>query len=122
MNYKLLRAAKTLANKKIKDLNYRSYKSYQKFLLNLAAGVNPYKRGKPMDEIIDELYMVGLYGIGRDLNIPKLEEFVNNTGQTGALDFYNYYKNQNTLDQLNEKLEKTDPEDPSLWYAFKSNR
>jgi hypothetical protein len=78
----------------------------------LAAGVNPYKRGKPMDEIIDES-ILGLYGIGRDLNIPKLEEFVNNTGQTGALDFYNYYKNQNTLDQLNEKLERTDPEDPS---------
>ena len=37
----------------------------------------------------------------------RLEQFVNNTGQTGALDFYNYYKNQNTLDQLNEKLEKT---------------
>ena len=106
------RAAKTLATTARSILKGTGLTIAGEIPFELAAGVNPYKRGKPMDEIVDES-ILGLYGIGRDLNIPKLEEFVNNTGQTGALDFYNYYKNQNTLDQLNEKLEGTDPEDPS---------
>ena len=106
------RAAKTLATTARSILKGTGLTILGEAPFELAAAVNPYKRGKPVSEILDES-ILGLYGIGRDLNIPKLEEFVKNTGQTGALDFYNYYKNQNTLDQLNEKLERTDPEDPS---------
>ena len=109
---KTSRAAKTLATTARSILKGTGLTIAGEVPFELLAAVNPYKRGKPTSEILDES-ILGLYGIGRDLNIPKLEEFVKNTGQTGALDFYNYYKNQNTLDQLNEKLEKTDPEDPS---------
>jgi len=109
---KTSRAAKTLATTARSILKGTGLTIAGEVPFELLAAVNPYKRGKPTSEILDES-ILGLYGIGRDLNIPKLEEFVKNTGQTGALDFYNYYKNQNTLDQLNEKLERTDPEDPS---------
>ena len=109
---KTSRAAKTLATTARSILKGTGLTIAGEVPLELAAAVNPYKRGKPVSEILDES-ILGLYGIGRDLNIPKLEEYGKNTGQTGALDFYNYYKNQNTLDQLNEKLERTDPEDPS---------
>ena len=109
---KTSRAAKTLATTARSILKGTGLTIAGEVPFELLAAVNPYKRGKPTSEILDES-ILGLYGIGRDLNIPKLEEFAKNTGQTGALDFYNYYKNQNTLDQLNEKLERTDPEDPS---------
>jgi len=109
---KTSRAAKTLATTARSILKGTGLTIAGEVPFELLAAVNPYKRGKPTSEILDES-ILGLYGIGRDLNIPKLEEYGKNTGQTGALDFYNYYKNQNTLDQLNEKLERTDPEDPS---------
>ena len=65
----------------------------------LAVGVNPFKRGKPVDEIVDES-ILGLYGIGRDLNRPNVEEFVNTTKRAGALKFYDYYKDQARLKEI----------------------
>lgn len=106
------RAAKTLATTARSILKGTGVALLGEVPFELGAAVNPYKRGKPVSEIIDESILGG-YGIGRDLNIPKLEQYGRNTGQTGALVFYNYYKNQNQLDQLNEKLKRTDPEDPS---------
>jgi len=118
------RAARTLATTARSFLKGTGLTIAGEIPFEAAAAVNPFKRGKPGTEIIEESLIAPIasafggesgtpYGIGKDLNIQRLEEFVNNTGQTGALDFYNYYKNQNTLDQLNEKLERTDPEDPS---------
>ena len=118
------RAAKTLATTARSILKGTGLTILGEAPFEAAAAVNPYKRGKPGIEILEESLLAPIagafggesgtpYGIGKDLNIQRLEQFVNNTGQTGALDFYNYYKNQNTLDQLNEKLERTDPEDPS---------
>lgn len=106
------RAAKTLATTARSILKGTGVTLLGEVPFELGAAVNPYKRGKPVSEIIDES-IIGGYGIGRDLNIPKLEQYGKNTGQTGALSFYNYYKNQNKLDELNEKLKRTDPEDPS---------
>ena len=75
------------------------------------AGVNPYKRGKPMDEIIDES-ILGLYGIGRDLNRPNVEEFVNTTQRSGALKFYDYYKDQARLNEIDTTLRRLSADQP----------
>jgi len=77
----------------------------------LAAGVNPYKRGKPMDEIVDES-ILGLYGIGRDLNRPNVEEFVNTTQRAGALKTYDYYKDQNRLKEIDTTLKRLSVDQP----------
>ena len=75
------------------------------------AGVNPFKRGKPMDEIIDES-ILGLYGIGRDLNRPNVEEFVNTTKRAGALKFYDYYKDQARLSEIDTTLRRLSADQP----------
>ena len=75
------------------------------------AGVNPYKRGKPMDEILDES-ILGLYGIGRDLNRPNVEEFVNTTKRSGALKFYDYYKDQARLKEIYTTLRRLSVDQP----------
>lgn len=118
------RAAKTLATTARSILKGTGVALLGEVPFEAAAAVNPYKRGKPKTEIIEESLIAPFadafggvsgtpYGIGKDLNIQRLEQYGKNTGQTGALDFYNYYKNQNQLDELNEKLKRTDPEDPS---------
>jgi len=77
----------------------------------LAAGVNPFKRGKPVDEIVDES-ILGLYGIGRDLNRPNVEEFVNTTQRAGALKFYDYYKDQARLKEIDTTLRRLSVDQP----------
>jgi hypothetical protein len=77
----------------------------------LAAGVNPYKRGKPIDEIVDES-IIGLYGIGKDLNRPNIEEFVNTTQRDGALKFYDYYKDQARLKEIDTTLRRLSVDQP----------
>ena len=77
----------------------------------LAAGVNPYKRGKPIDEIVDQS-IIGLYGVGRDLNRPGIEDFVNTTQRSGALKFYDYYKDQNRLNEIDTTLRRLSVDQP----------
>ena len=77
----------------------------------LAAGVNPFKRGKPVDEIVDES-IIGLYGMGRDLNRPNVEEFVNTTQRSGALKFYDYYKDQARLKEIDTTLRRLSVDQP----------
>ena len=77
----------------------------------LAVGLNKAARGKPVGEIVDES-ILGLYGIGRDLNRPKIEEFVNTTQRSGALKFYDYYKDQARLKEIYKTLRRLSVDQP----------
>ena len=77
----------------------------------LAVGLNKAAKGKPIDEIVDES-ILGLYGIGRDLNRPNIEEFVNTTQRSGALKFYDYYKDQARLSEIDKTLRRLSADQP----------
>jgi len=106
-----------LANKIRQGLKFTGFGLLAEVPVELGFGLNPFVRGKPTGEIIDESLFAFIrgkvpYGAFQDLNRPRIEEFVNTTQRAGALKFYDYYKDQARLSEIDKTLRRLSADQP----------
>ena len=69
-----------------------------------------FQRGESIEDLKDKS-ILGLYGIGQDNERKKLEREVAVTGQTGALEYYDYLKNTARINEINAILNTSGPDE-----------
>jgi len=69
-----------------------------------------FQRGESIEDLKDKS-ILGLYGIGQDLERKKLEREVAVTGQTGALEYYDYLKDTARLNEIDAILNTSGPDE-----------
>ena len=69
-----------------------------------------FQRGESIEDLKDKS-ILGLYGIGQDLERKKLEKEVAVTGQTGALEYYDYLKDSTRINEIDAILNTSGPDE-----------
>ena len=106
-----------LTNKIRQGLKLTGFGLLAEVPFEIGFGLNPFVRGKPVGEIVDESLFAFTrgkvpYGAFQDLNRPRIEEFVNTTQRAGALKFYDYYKDQARLSEIDKTLRRLSADQP----------
>jgi hypothetical protein len=69
-----------------------------------------FQRGESLEDLKDKS-ILGLYGIGQDNERKKLEREIAVTGQTGALEYYDYLKDTARINEINAILNTSGPDE-----------
>ena len=69
-----------------------------------------FQRGESIEDLKDKS-ILGLYGIGQDNERKKLEREVAVTGQTGALEYYDYLKDTARINEIDAILNTSGPDE-----------
>ena len=69
-----------------------------------------FQRGESIEDLKDKS-ILGLYGIGQDNERKKLEREIAVTGQTGALEYYDYLKDSTRINEIDAILNTSGPDE-----------